>query len=118
MSSFIILFIIIIIVNLFLFKQNQFLSNKIKLIDYPDNPRKIHKEKVAITGGLFIFVNLIFLFLISKLSFFQSIEFSLEYKRQIFSFLLLIISLFIIGLYDDKYDLNPLKSFSSQHLLL
>ena len=71
MSSFIILFIVLIIVNLFLFKQNQFLSNKIKLIDYPDNLRKIHKENVAITGGLFIFVNLIFLFLISKLSFFN-----------------------------------------------
>ena len=40
-------------------------------------------------------------------------SFFLEYKRQIFSFILLIISLFIIGLYDDKNEIKKilLKSF-------
>ena len=109
MNNFIILFAILAIINLFLFRQNQFLSNKIKLIDYPDNFRKIHKKKVAVTGGLFIFFNLILLFLILGLNIFQSIEFFLEYKRQAVSFIFLIFSLFIIGLYDDKYDLNSFK---------
>ncbi len=119
MDNFIILFVIITIINLFLFKQNQFLSKKIKLIDYPDNLRKIHKKEIAITGGLFIFINLILLLLILKLNIFQSIEFFLEYKRQAVSFILLMFSLFIIGLYDDKYDLNPFKKlFLSAFVIL
>lgn len=109
MDSFSILFLIFTIFNLILFKQNNFISKKINLFDYPDNKRKLHKEKTAITGGVFIFINLIILFLFLRIDFFEiSNLFSLN-KREYVSFLLLISSLFLIGLYDDKYDLNPFK---------
>ena len=41
--------------------------------------------------------------------FFNSQIFFFQNKREFVSFLLLISSLFLIGIYDDKYDLNPLK---------
>ena len=103
------LILIIIILNFFLFSQNDLISNKINLFDHPDNNRKIHLKKVAITGGFFIFVNLIFLFIFLKIDFFQFSNLFSQNKREFVSFLLLISSLFLIGIYDDKYDLNPLK---------
>ena len=109
MDNFSILFVAFIILNFLLFKQNNLIAKKIKLFDYPDNLRKIHLKRVAITGGLFIFINLVALFFVVKIEPFNSIDFFSEYKRQIVSFLFLIISLFVIGLYDDKYDLNAFK---------
>ena len=103
------LILIILIFNFFLFSQNDLISNKINLFDHPDNNRKIHFKKVAITGGFFIFVNLIFLLIFLKIDFFQFSNFFFQNKREFVSFLLLISSLFLIGIYDDKYDLNPLK---------
>ena len=103
------LILIILIFNFFLFSQNDLIANKINLFDHPDNNRKIHSKKVAITGGLFIFVNLVFLFIFFQIDFFQFSNLFFQNKREFVSFLLLIVSLFVIGLYDDKYDLNPLK---------
>ena len=51
------LILIIIIFNFFLFSRNDLISNKINLFDLPDNNRKIHSKKIALTGGVFIFVN-------------------------------------------------------------
>ncbi len=109
MDNLLILILIISIFNIFLFSQNDLISNKINLFDYPDSNRKIHLKKIAITGGIFIFVNLIFLFIILKINFFQFSNLIFLNKRELVSFLLLISSLFVIGLYDDKYDLNPFK---------
>ena len=109
MYNFLILLLIIFIFNFFLFRQHSFLSNKINIFDYPDNNRKIHKKKTAISGGIFIFINLIILFLLLRIDNFQFTSLLSQNKREIFSFLLLISSLFLIGLYDDKYDLNPFK---------
>ena len=65
------LILIILIFNFFLFSQNDLISNKINLFDHPDNARKIHFKKVSITGGIFIFINLIFLFIFLKIDFFK-----------------------------------------------
>lgn len=90
-----------------------FLSNKIakyiNLYDYPDNKRKIHSKPILILGGIFfqniiLFYFLIFLFF-NKNNFFSHIKNS----HEDLSILLSAISLsFIVGLYDDKKNLNPL----------
>lgn len=109
MNNLLMLFSIIFIFNIFLFSKNDFISNKINLFDFPDNNRKIHLEKIAITGGIFIFINLMILLIILKIDFFQLSNLLFLNKREFISFLLLITSLFVVGLYDDKYDLNPFK---------
>ena len=109
MNNFYILFLIFLLFNYVLFGQNYFISNKLKLFDYPDNKRKFHKKKTPLTGGIFIFINMLVFFLLSKFDQFEYVNLISQNKREFVSLCLLISSLFFIGLYDDKYDLNPLK---------
>lgn len=109
MNKFYILFLILLLFNYFLFNLNNFISNKLKLFDYPDNKRKFHKKKTPLTGGIFIFINIIIIFVLSKFDHFEYISTIFQNKREFVSSSFLISSLFIIGLYDDKYDLNPFK---------
>ena len=44
-----------------IFFQN--IKKKINLYDIPDSKRKLHKRKVPLFGGLFVFINLVFCFL-------------------------------------------------------
>ena len=105
------LILIILIFNFFLFSQNDLISNKINLFDLPDNNRKIHSKKIALTGGVFIFVNFIIFISIPFISFFNNLNFIFQLKRELFSLVFLITLLFLVGLYDDKYNINPLKKF-------
>ena len=49
--------------NLFLFLNLKKIAIKINIFDIP-NERKIHKNKVPLLGGLFLFLNLVFLLFI------------------------------------------------------
>ena len=51
----------------------------------------------------------IIIFVLSKFDHFEYIGTIFQNKREFVSSSFLISSLFIIGLYDDKYDLNPFK---------
>ena len=103
-----IIFFIILFINLIIFKFNDEISEKFNLYDMPDFERKIHKKKVAVTGGIFLYINIIIflLFLLFKLT--NSYSFLFSGYRELFSFIFLISSLFFIGLYDDRYNLKPL----------
>ena len=79
------LILIIIIFNFFLFSRNDLISNKINLFDLPDNNRKIHSKKIALTGGVFIFVNFIIFISIPFISFFNNLNFIFQLKRELFS---------------------------------
>lgn len=103
------LIFVLLIFNFFLFKFNHYISNKIDLFDYPDNKRKLHKKKTSLTGGIFLFANLIIFISFLNIDNFQLTSQFIQNKRELVSFILLMTSLFIIGLYDDKYDLNPFK---------
>ena len=54
--------------NLFLFLNLKKIGTKINIFDFP-NDRKIHKNKVPLLGGLFLFLNLVFLLLFDFLFF-------------------------------------------------
>ena len=43
---------------LFVFKFNK-IASIINLFDIPDNKRKLHKDKVALLGGLLLFLSII-----------------------------------------------------------
>ena len=96
-------FIATIILNIvFILSFNQ-ISKKYKLFDYPDNSRKIHKEKVSLLGGFLFFscVTIYFLFYIT-----DSIEIFFT-RREFFSLFFITSIFFFIGLYDDKFNLKP-----------
>ena len=59
-SEIIILVLILVLFNsVILIKFNK-VSRIIKIFDYPNEKRKIHKKPIPLLGGIIIFVNLIF----------------------------------------------------------
>ena len=107
----IIIFTVLILINLLIILRISNLANLINIYDKPDKNLKIHKKDTPILGGLIFFINLIIL-IFCQLYFFDKFLF-LEinaYKiRDIIGILFLILSFFIIGIYDDKYNLAPFK---------
>ena len=100
-------FIFLFIFNfLFLFFYKK-ISNIYNVFDIPDRKRKIHKEKIPLLGGLIIFLNIILFYLNENFKESYSIIFVLG----CFSF-------FILGLIDDKKNLNANIKLLLQSLFL
>ena len=82
------------------------------IFDFPDHKRKKQKQKIPITGGLLIISNyllLVFLNNFLELSIFSYLQISkIDW---IFLFLIIPIIFYLIGLYDDKYNLKPYSKF-------
>ena len=105
--------------NLYLFSNLKKIAKTINIFDIP-NDRKIHKNKVPLLGGLFLLLNIVFLFLFD-LFFFKKIfyfEFHLYDHKITFVFLLTILTIFILGLLDDKYDISYEKKLVVLLLIL
>lgn len=79
----------------------------VNVFDEPDASRKLHLKKTPLIGGVIIFYNLIFLFIlfIFNPDILDSTYFASN--RNLISFFLISIFLFLIGFYDDKYVLSP-----------
>jgi UDP-GlcNAc:undecaprenyl-phosphate GlcNAc-1-phosphate transferase len=100
-------FVFLFIFNfLFLFFYKK-ISNIYNVFDIPDRKRKIHKKKIPLLGGLIIFLNIILFYLNENFKESYSIIFVLG----CFSF-------FILGLIDDKKDLNANVKLLLQSLFL
>ena len=98
---------VLIIVNIILFIYHDIISRKINIYDYPVS-RKKHKFKTPLFGGLLIFINfvIIFAFYFTEL---KSLIFPQDYfynARSFYIFIFAATCFFLIGLYDDKYQLN------------
>jgi UDP-GlcNAc:undecaprenyl-phosphate GlcNAc-1-phosphate transferase len=100
-------FIFLFIFNLlFLFFYKK-ISNIYNVFDIPDRKRKIHKKKIPLLGGLIILLNIILFYLNENFKESYSIIFVLG----CFSF-------FILGLIDDKKNLNANVKLLLQSLFL
>ena len=94
---------LVILLNFFFYKKLIFFSNFFSIYDYPDNERKIHKKPTPILGGVFLYLNLVFLLL---LNFYFNI-FNFNYLNFfIFSSLL-----FFVTIFDDKYNISAIFKF-------
>ncbi len=88
------------------------LSMFVNLYDFPDNSRKFHTKKVALTGGILIFFNLILI----KIYLFINIE-NIQYLSvfennfDFFIFSLGTTLIFLLGFFDDKYQIDPNLKF-------
>lgn len=106
-----ILILLLFLYFFFVFFNNQKLQNFYNIYDYP-NHRKIHKEKVSLIGGAYIYFFFIFYFLsflaIFNLKFFLDIYLFFTIKDFLFFFIILS-AFFVIGLLDDKFSVSPFR---------
>lgn len=101
-SGFNIIFLFQIVINIIFLINFPKIASYINIYDFP-NKRKIHTYPVPTLGGILFFINFIYIFCVSKISF------------QVFyfndSFLIFVSSIFILGFIDDKINLNPFLKF-------
>ena len=94
-----------IILNLFLFFFHKKLSNIYGIQDYPDNKRKIHSKPVSVIGGFYFLTNFVIFILIDVFNL-SNINFLFS-GRELIIFIVSLISFFLLGALDDKYNLKP-----------
>ena len=98
------LIIFFFILNLLIYFNINWLVKTFNIFDN-SNKDKIHRKNISLIGGTILFIN-IFIFLVySKINiqnyFFQNVEYV--------SFVIIILGFYMVGLYDDKYQLSPLS---------
>tara|TARA_Y100001958_G_C21188171_1_gene516850 strand:+ start:221 stop:1228 length:1008 start_codon:yes stop_codon:yes gene_type:complete len=100
-------FAILIILNIFILVSFNFISDQFRIEDKGDGIRKFQKKPISLLGGTLILVNIL---VIIALDFFLKKNIILsnfvETNRELFAFIVGIISFYIIGLFDDKYRLS------------
>jgi UDP-GlcNAc:undecaprenyl-phosphate GlcNAc-1-phosphate transferase len=103
-----ILFTFLLLFNFLFIKYFKNISRIINLFDLPNKKRKIHKKKVACIGGVLVFSNItiFFLFYLFNIISFKNNNLFLS-KVDFINFYIFISLFFLIGLYDDKFYLNP-----------
>ena len=101
----------LIILNFLLFINLKKIANFVNIFDNPDGKLKLHKIKTPVIGGFVLALNfiIIFFYQIFFLKNFLSLNINNFHNLELFSLLILIYGYFFLGLYDDKYKLNPLK---------
>ena len=99
-------FLIVIVINLILFHFNFKIGKHLEILDLPDGKRKLHKEPIPLTGGVFLFVNLFiyYVFAIFEYDFSSSNIFKNIFELNIFFFCSCII--FLLGFLDDKFQIS------------
>ena len=117
MSNLFIIFLLIIsLCNLIILYKAFPLAKFLKIIDFPNNKKKIHTKPTPLLGGLFFFINISLFFLFELYFQFNSTVYSefffnlrfISFK-QLLTFLIVITLIYIVGFYDDMYDVSPLK---------
>ena len=104
------IFSILFLSNLFILINFEKFSKLINIFDKPDKHLKKHKSNVPLLGGAITIINLI-IFLILSVFFESPFENFIFSKKEYTSIFLLIVGFFLLGIYDDKYKLNPDKKF-------
>ena len=106
----------LLLINLSFFLSLKKISKILNIYDIPDGKLKLHGKKIPLIGGLILATNffIIFVYQIFFLKDFLFLDLELVNKLEIFSILFLIYSYFLLGLYDDKFRLMPIKKIPSQ----
>lgn len=92
---------------LFMISHSSF-AKKLNVYDFPDKLRKKQKKKIPITGGLLILLNYLLVLFVNyfhELNFFSHLN--LTIIDWYISFVIIPVLFYLLGLYDDKFDLRP-----------
>ena len=97
--------------NLLLFINLKKISQIFNIYDYPDGKLKLHKKRTPIIGGSILALNffIIFFYQFFFLKNFLTLDIDNFHNLELFSLFIFIYAYFFLGLYDDKYKLNPSK---------
>jgi UDP-GlcNAc:undecaprenyl-phosphate GlcNAc-1-phosphate transferase len=102
------MFILLFLLNIFLIIFFNKFSKLINLYDKPDNIRKLHKKNTPAIGGFLIFINLIIYFIFTQYEFhFLNIKPSYFDIYDFIIFFIFLTFFFLLGFYDDLFNLNP-----------
>jgi len=104
------IFLLLLLSNLLILFNLKKFSRFINIYDKPNKKLKKHKSNVPLVGGIIIIINIIiysFLSLFFETPFKDIVVLNKEYISGFF----LVTSFFLLGLYDDKFKLNPDKKF-------
>ena len=107
-----VLFTFFLIFNFFLIVTYQ--KNKLfyQILDKPDGVRKLHKKPMPLAGGMIIFFNLLLYFIFLMINDKLLIkEFFFINKFESIIFFITLTFIFILGVLDDKFNLNPSLKF-------
>ena len=99
----------IILINIFFFTNYLKFSSFLKIYDLPDKNLKNHKEVAYPIGGLFLYLNLLLLFILEILN--PQIKIFNLNNFQVISLLIVLSLIFLVGFLDDKFNLNYKKKF-------
>jgi len=105
-NNLVIFLIVSIILNLLVITFSKAISKKLLLIDKPDRTRKHHTKITPLIASLSI---VIFLFFSLIYNFFYSFIINKDFIIIFISS----IAVFIVGVFDDRFDLSPLKKIIS-----
>jgi len=101
------------IINFILFKFNNHIANFFNIYDEPDGGRKIHDKAVPLTGGIFLFINIFFIYTyLFTTGIYQIDNFNTTLFKNfssLFLFLAVAFIIFFFGLIDDKFLISPNK---------
>ena len=104
------IFLLLLLSNLLILFNLKKFSRFINIYDKPNKKLKKHKSNVPLVGGIIIIINII---IYSFLSLFFETPFKdiVILNKEYISVFFLATSFFLLGLYDDKFKLNPGKKF-------
>jgi UDP-GlcNAc:undecaprenyl-phosphate GlcNAc-1-phosphate transferase len=101
---------LIVLINFFLFRINEKVAKIFNLYDIPNDIRKLHKKPIPLNGGIFYFLNLFLIFIFdiffNNFNLISVFGFSNEVKSILT--LVVILSLLLLGITDDKISLKPI----------
>lgn len=94
---------ITILINIIFFIFFDRIQKKINIYDKPNTKLKIHTKSISSAGGILLTVCLLIYFLLIIIGKDQNF---FTFKEN-FSLMIFILSIFLVGIYDDKYNLQP-----------
>lgn len=111
------IFTFFIIFNLILILKFDLIKDNLKIYDYPDLKRKFHQEPMFIGGGIIVFLNYLLIIIYNLFSKNPNSIIDLNTNADIFSWVIGAILIFILGIYDDRKNLNGNIKFLLQSII-
>lgn len=107
--TYLILFIIALLLSIFLTKRTIKIALKFKILDYPGGDRKIQTHPVPLLGGVAIFCSFLIVFILAWL--FGWLDDNIISNSQLWGVVLGSCVLIVGGILDDKIKMKPWQSF-------
>ena len=92
-----------------------FIATKNKLLDTPDNERKVHKKIITNLGGIGIYISFLVVSLFSSITLMNFMQFgNISFFQKWHYIIISTLTLFITGVKDDLAGLSPSKKILAQ----